>query len=254
MDQSDINDFNKLNSDEIYIPPYSSNFLNKGDKVNIELPDRSTKTMTVKGVYTSSETISAYMPTNGIIVPDDFFDSLTSYPVTVVANIDESRLETVKSQLSSKFTDSAIITSNDFENVLNGTIKSLFLFIVSISSLALLAGIILIINVVGLAIILRHREIGILKAVGYTGRQVLQTYLLEYGFFGLLGGIFSIIGTYFAVMVVNQLQPQAEMVFSLPISIIMVIVSVFISLASTYFVARRTLQIKPMEILRSDFE
>ena len=59
--------------------------------------------------------------------------------------------------------------------------------ITAIGSLAMLAGIIIIANAVALAMLERRRELGILKAVGYTSRSVLGEVLIENGIVGFTG-------------------------------------------------------------------
>ena len=67
-------------------------------------------------------------------------------------------------------------------------IKQYTLFPVALAALSLFAGVAIIANSVGLAVLERRREMGIMKAVGAKSRRVLWLMLLENGLVGLVGG------------------------------------------------------------------
>jgi len=62
------------------------------------------------------------------------------------------------------------------------------LFPIALAALSLFAGAAIIANSVGLAVLERRREMGIMKAVGAKSRRVLWLMLLENGLVGLVGG------------------------------------------------------------------
>jgi putative ABC transport system permease protein len=63
---------------------------------------------------------------------------------------------------------------------------NLFVFAVSMASLALLAGMLLMANSVSLAVLDRRYEIGVLKSMGYTRWHVLVTLMVEYALIALI--------------------------------------------------------------------
>ena len=71
-------------------------------------------------------------------------------------------------------------------------INSLLDVLLAIASLSLLAAVIIIANSVALAMLERQREMGILKAVGYTGNTILKQILIENS---LIGGVGTFVAT-----------------------------------------------------------
>lgn len=62
-----------------------------------------------------------------------------------------------------------------------------FIFLSAFSSFAIFATILIVISVVGSTVLAQIRQIGVLKAIGFTGRQVLLVYVGQYALLSLLG-------------------------------------------------------------------
>ena len=73
-------------------------------------------------------------------------------------------------------------------DVFSRLINQFALFPIALAALSLFAGAAIIANSVGLAVLERRREMGIMKAVGAKSRRVLWLMLLENGLVGLVGG------------------------------------------------------------------
>jgi putative ABC transport system permease protein len=73
-------------------------------------------------------------------------------------------------------------------DVFSGLINQFALFPIALAALSLFAGVAIIANSVGLAVLERRREMGIMKALGAKSRRVLWLMLLENGLVGLVGG------------------------------------------------------------------
>jgi hypothetical protein len=69
---------------------------------------------------------------------------------------------------------------------LTQTYYNLYIIAAAFSGLALLAGFLLIANGVSLAMLERQYEIGVLKTIGYTRRDLLLTFAVEYGVIALI--------------------------------------------------------------------
>ncbi|HEV8193651.1 MAG TPA: FtsX-like permease family protein, partial [Ktedonobacterales bacterium] len=66
-------------------------------------------------------------------------------------------------------------------------LTNLIILLTAVASLAMIAGFIIIANAVGLAMLERRREIGILKSVGFTSSNVLGEVVFENGLIGFIG-------------------------------------------------------------------
>ena len=79
--------------------------------------------------------------------------------------------------------------SEEIDEMMQGVL----LFIGAISSIALLVGIISIVNIMIVNVTERTREIGVLKAIGFTNREILGSILTESGLLGFLGALAGVI-------------------------------------------------------------
>jgi putative ABC transport system permease protein len=77
--------------------------------------------------------------------------------------------------------------------------------LVTIASLSLLAGVIIIANAVALAMLERRRELGILKSVGYASSVVLGEVLIENAVIGGLGALLAMLLVTFVTSLLGQL-------------------------------------------------
>jgi ABC-type antimicrobial peptide transport system permease subunit len=124
------------------------------------------------------------------------------------------------------------------------------LALVAIASLALLAGIVLIANAVALVLLERRRELGILKAMGYTSRGVLGAVLVENGLVGLVGGVLAML----LVAAATPLLGRAlyDQPFGVPAPIVLAVVpgTALVCIIVAGSVAWRATRVRPLEVLR----
>jgi putative ABC transport system permease protein len=62
-----------------------------------------------------------------------------------------------------------------------------FIFLSAFSFFAILATVLIVISIVGSTVLAQIKQIGVLKAIGFTGRQVLFVYVGQYAFLSLIG-------------------------------------------------------------------
>src|SRR5262249_61170556 len=90
-------------------------------------------------------------------------------------------------------------------------VNTLALFHMAAAGLSLLAGLILNAKTVALAMLDRRRELGILKAVGYTSADVLSEVVLEHGGVGFVGALLAMLPVTLATVVLAQTVFQIDM-------------------------------------------
>jgi len=84
--------------------------------------------------------------------------------------------------------DFHILTPERMANMVNQIISIIEALLVSIAAIALLVGAVGIMNTMYMSVTERTREIGVMKAVGATRRQIMTVFLVEAGLLGLVGG------------------------------------------------------------------
>ncbi|WP_049922491.1 ABC transporter permease [Halopiger djelfimassiliensis] len=128
-------------------------------------------------------------------------------------------------------------------------VDQLTAFIGAVAAIALVVGSIGIANIMIVSVTERIREIGIMKAVGATRRDVLQLFLVESIILGLFGAVFGVavgLGVgYFGVALLEW-----PMVYPLEWIVIAIGVGVGVGVVSGLYPAWRAARVDPIDALR----
>lgn len=122
--------------------------------------------------------------------------------------------------------------------------------LIGIASLALFAGIVIIANTVALAMLERRREIGILKATGYTSRSVLSQVLLENGIVGGIGAVTGMAAVSGATALLGGLALKTSLAVSTPTVLVIIAGVILLSVIVAALVAWGPTRVRPLEVLR----
>lgn len=115
-------------------------------------------------------------------------------------------------------------------------------------------------NTLTVSLLERTREIGVMKALGATSRDIYRLFITESVLIGLTGGIIGIIVGYLMGEGINyginylaqRAGGEVVDIFYMPLAFVLVVVGVafFVSLATGYYPARRASKINPLDALR----
>jgi predicted lysophospholipase L1 biosynthesis ABC-type transport system permease subunit len=206
--------------------------------------------VTVFAAPSDAEAIAARLREYGAKEPKERKGSGPLAPFTL--EVDPDRLGEVTAALGRDFPDSVVLGKNVLNAAMQRALGSLFVFVAAVAALAVVAGVLLIANAVGLAMIERRREIGVLKAIGYGAREVLVTVTAEYLLLGLLAGLFGLAGVWGAIEAINRRHPQAELSLDLLHAAAIVAISTALAGLSAWLVARGPSRERPLEVLRTE--
>ena len=129
-------------------------------------------------------------------------------------------------------------------------LSNVIVLMTAIASLAMLAGLIIIANAVALAMLERRRELGILKAVGYTGRSVLSEVLLENGVIGFTGAVLAMLLVTLAAGVLEKLVFRFDLGVSTVLVLFIVLATAAVCAGIAGLVAWSATRVRPLEVLR----
>lgn len=188
----------------------------------------------------------------------------------IEVKVENGRTEEIAQKIKEKLMASRHVTEDkiDFtiytpkmitETVLNiiGTIN---LFLYGIAAISLIVGAVGIANTMFTSVLERTRQIGILKAVGMTNKEVMNLFLVESALIGLVGGILGlfvgfilsgIIGQIASLFLTGSRIGGNSIVLIKPELIVFALVfSVAIGVASGILPAQRAAKLQPVEALR----
>jgi putative ABC transport system permease protein len=151
--------------------------------------------------------------------------------------------------------DFDVSTPQDIQESLTSIIGIVQGIVVALASIALLVGGIGIMNTMYMSINERTQEIGVLKAIGASKRQIRLLFLMEAGLIGFIGGVIGVaIGVLVSEIAVFATADLGSLRIARGYSLSLLIgalgFSTLIGLVSGYIPARRASQLQPADALR----
>lgn len=168
--------------------------------------------------------------------------------------------ETAKKDVESQVPGTMAMTQSDFTKQIDDMLNGIMLFIGAIASIGLIVGVISIVNIMLVNVTERTREIGVLKAIGFTNREVLGSILMEAGLLGFIGALVGlIIAAVLLQLAIIFFGPQLGMeditlVYMLPPWLILAVVggATLLSILAGLYPAWRASRLNVVEALRYD--
>jgi ABC-type antimicrobial peptide transport system permease subunit len=183
------------------------------------------------------------------------------YDLVTIRAVDVGRANTLSAQLRR---DGFQVQSVEvFVTVANRIVTIVTLMFTLIGSIALLVATIGIANTMVMAIYERTREIGILKAMGASRREIRQMFMLEAGFIGMIGGVFGLLigwllglGLNQAIEIISRIREQpvhGKFFLVTPLLAVGAITfATLIGLVAGLLPAQRAAKLDPLEALRHE--
>jgi putative ABC transport system permease protein len=146
-------------------------------------------------------------------------------------------------------TDLEKVTLEQLGKTLDRASQTMTALLASIAAVSLLVGGIGIMNIMLLSVTERTREIGVRRAVGARGQDVLLQFLMEAATLSIFGGIAGIIIGFFVALGISQWAAWSATVSPLSVAIsfgVAALVGIFFG----YYPARQASHVAPIESLR----
>jgi putative ABC transport system permease protein len=137
-----------------------------------------------------------------------------------------------------------------------GTILTIFQIVLGgIAAISLIVGAVGIMNSMYTNVLERKNEIGILKAIGATPKDIRTIFMVEAGVMGIFGGVLgSIIGTMMALVIGNLAIQNGYIFLKVEINFVLIVVAILfatlIGILAGYLPARDAAKLLPVEALR----
>lgn len=144
--------------------------------------------------------------------------------------------------------------SDKIEEIQEMTNQAL-LFMGIIASMALLVGIISVINTMLISVMERTRELGVLKAIGFTNWEIKGSILFESGILGLIGGLIGVtLGIIGIIAIANVLNLEDYMAGMMPVWLVLGIIggATILSILAGLYPSMKASKLEVVEALRND--
>lgn len=166
--------------------------------------------------------------------------------------------EVVKNEVENKVNGTSASTKSDLSKQIDDLMNGLTMFIGGIASIALLVGVISIVNIMLVNVTERTREIGVLKAIGFTNQEVLGSILLESALIGFIGGVVGLIVAAIlleaAIILFGQQIGDIKLMSMLPLWLIVSVLggATVLSVLAGFYPAWRASRLNVVEALRNE--
>jgi putative ABC transport system permease protein len=145
--------------------------------------------------------------------------------------------------------DITVVTQDALLATFDRIFTALTLTVAGIAAISLVVAGILIMNVMLIAVSQRRTEIGLLKAIGATGGQILHLFLSESAILSLIGALFGIILALLGTWTIMRLYPNFPMMIPLWSLSAATGVALLTGLIFGVLPARRAAKLDPVEAL-----
>lgn len=233
-----------------------SHGLKVGSTVEAELLDGSSPTWTVRAIYRNPLVAQSLLTS-----PETVKGSLLA-PVAQIAFVDAApgmSPDTLVKNLEATFADNptAKVQTNDgFKESAASQMNTFLTIVYAMLALAVIIAIIGIVNTLGLSILERTRELGLLRAVGMTRRQLRKTVRIEALLIAMTGTIIGLVlGTAIGASLIKSFGPdQALTGFAIPwVRLIVVLIAgVLVGFIAAALPTRRATHLDPLDALATE--
>ncbi len=219
-----------------------------GDAVVLATPAGKRVEVTVRGIFDAPD-IDSLLP--AVVITQEKFDTSFERPADSFALVQADSAASVERAVRA-FPAAGVETVESFSELRHGFLTQILNLLYVLLGLSVIVSLFGMVNTLVLAVFERTRELGMLRAVGMTRRQVRRMILHEGMITALIGaGIGLPLGIGLAALVVQSLGKYG-VTFSLPVGTIavFVIVAAVAGLGAAMFPARRASRLNVLEALQ----
>lgn len=228
--------------------------LKLGDTVTLTFPTGE-QSATIAGIYGKSDVITRFLApfSLGEAAAVPRFDNAVA-----VNAADQDSVKQVDRELRALVKDIPTVsvqTQEEFSEAQRASVDQLLFLIYALLGLAIVIAVLGIVNTLALSVIERTREVGLLRAVGLSRRQLRRMVRLESIAIALLGAVLGVVmGLAFGVALQHAVADEGVDVLSIPTTrlAIFVVLSALVGILAAVFPARRAARLNVLRAITTE--
>jgi putative ABC transport system permease protein len=228
--------------------------LRVGSRLKLQFPSGKKVEVRLLGIYKKPNGGS---PFGEATISTALFDREIPRPrdemvlINTPGGVSDANTQTLKNDVAN-FADAKVQTRDQFKSNFEKPINSLLNLLFALLALSVIVSLVGIVNTLVLTVFERTREIGMLRAVGMTRRQVRMMIRYESIVTSLMGAALGIaVGTFLALLITHALSSQG-IVFAFPFlqAVYFVLAAILIGILAAVLPARRAAKLNVLEALQ----
>ena len=216
-----------LRDDEVVVPSdfASSHDLKVGSTVTLETPRGKNIDYRVAGIYEpGAGVIGGVLLSNNALEADWDAKDIAFALAAAAPGADPNEIKKAEQERLQQFPVAKVMTIDDFKAEQRKQVNSLVGLVTALLSLSVIVALLGIVNTLALSVHERTRELGLLRAVGMSRRQVRRMVRAESVITAAIGALMGIVlGIGFAAIVSRPLSDEG-FVFTLPVGTLIAVV------------------------------
>jgi len=231
--------------------------VNLGDNVNIITSDGVSKIFKIIGIFeTGSAATDRAKVMVSIHTARQLFSKNRNYATDIMVNIEDFNKAIKVAKKMSNLTNYKVEAWQEGNAQLNSANIIRDLLAIAVSFTILIVAGFGIYNIMNMTVNEKIREIAILKAMGFNGKDIVEIFLMQSVAIGVIGGIAGLLLGYVISSIVSHIPFKIASFNSLPINfnlsdyIVAFFFGLIITIIAGYLPARKASKVDPVEILR----
>jgi putative ABC transport system permease protein len=224
-----------------------------GDRVRVQTPTERTVAFTVRGTVKDNADLLGNLVIDQDTMRTDFARTAPSIGFLAVANganVDRVQ-DRVDNVITRAFPTVEVQNQQELKDSQRQQVNQLLGLIYALLSLAVIVSLFGIVNTLALSIHERTRELGMLRAVGMSRRQVRTMIRYEAVITAMIGALLgTVLGVIFAALLSAPLSDEGfELAYPIPTLILLLILSAFAGVLAAIGPARRASRLDVLQAL-----
>ena len=214
-----------------------------GDKIKVK-----DQQLTITGISKPEQAVYAYLS-------QDTAEKITGNKVSAIYARSHINPNATADEIEKQVNGVSVLTKSQKIAEIQEQTSQALLFIGIIAGIALVVGIISVVNTMMMSVMERTRELGVLKAIGFTNWELKGSILFEAGLLGFLGAILgAILGIIGIVVFANMLNFTDYIPQMMPVWLIggVIVGSTLLCILAGLYPAMRASKLNVVEALRHE--